>query len=76
MKIVFLNETKVFKWKQVSWLKIKFLNGITEIIENQIIESILKLLNKRKYRTKTQIIEWTNNYWIKNKLLNKYAITA
>ena len=76
MKIVFLNETKVFKWKQVSWMKIKFLNGITEIIENQIIESILKLLNKRKYRTKTQIIEWTNNYWIKNKLLNKYAITA
>ena len=76
MKIIFLNETKVFKWKQVSWIKIKFLNGITEIIENQIIESILKLLNKRKYRTKTQIIEWTNNYWIKNKLLNKYAITA
>ena len=76
MKIVFLNETKVFKWKQVSWMKIKFLNGITEIIENQIIESILKLLNKRKYRTKTQIIEWTNNYWIENKLLNKYAITA
>ena len=76
MKIIFLNETKVFKWKQVSWMKIKFLNGITEIIENQIIESILKLLNKRKYRTKTQIIEWTNNYWIKNKLLNKYAITA
>ena len=33
-------------------MKIKFLNGITEIIENQIIESILKLLNKRKYRTK------------------------
>ena len=76
MKIIFLNETKVFKWKQVSWMKIKFLNGITEIIENQIIESILKQLNKRKYRTKTQIIEWTNNYWIKNKLLNKYAITA
>ena len=76
MKIIFLNETKVFKWKQVSWMKINFLNGITEIIENQIIESILKLLNKRKYRTKTQIIEWTNNYWIKNKLLNKYAITA
>ena len=76
MKIIFLNETKVFKWKQVSWMKIKFLNGITEIIENQIIESILKLLNKRKYRTKTQIIEWTNNYWIENKLLNKYAITA
>ena len=43
-------------------MKIKFLNGITEIIENQIIESILKLLNKRKYRTKTQIIESTNNY--------------
>ena len=76
MKIIFLNETKVFKSKQVSWMKIKFLNGITEIIENQIIESILKLLNKRKYRTKTQIIEWTNNYWIENKLLNKYAITA
>ena len=76
MKIIFLNETKVFKSKQVSWMKIKFLNGITEIIENQIIESILKLLNKKKYRTKTQIIEWTNNYWIENKLLNKYAITA
>ena len=79
MKIIFLNETKVFKWKQVSWMKIKFLNGITEIFENQIIESILKLLNKRKYRTKPKslneltIIESKTSYWINMLLLHKHS---
>ena len=33
----FLNQTKVFEWKEVSWTKIRFFNEIIEIIENQII---------------------------------------
>ena len=32
----FLNQTKVFEWKEVSWTK-RFFNEIIEIIENQII---------------------------------------
>ena len=73
-----MNQTKVFEWKQVSWMVTRFLN---EIIENQIIEQVLRLLDKMKYSwTNIQllnelvtIIEPKTSYWINMLLLHKHS---
>lgn len=56
-------------------MKKRLLNEITEISENQITETISKLLHETKQNcTKTYINEPINNYWIGNKLLNNYVV--
>lgn len=56
-------------------MKKRPLNEIIEITENQIIETISKLLHETKQnRTKTYINKPINNYWIGNELLNNYVV--
>ena len=70
MKIKFLNENKflnehhIFEWNESFWMKMKFLNEIIEI--DKTTQNWTKIL----------IIEWINNYWLENILMNKYVMIA
>ena len=58
-------------------MKTSFLNEIIEIIENQIIEQILRLLNrtgqKSKLLNELTIIESKTSYWKNMPLLHKHS---
>ena len=69
MSIRFLNETRVFEWKQVSWMKIRYLNEINETIEHLIMLMLLEnKMIKRKQKSKIlnelTIIESELSYWL------------
>ena len=78
MSIRFLNETRVFEWKQVSWMKIRYLNEINETIEHLIMLTLLEnKMIKRKQKSKIlnelTIIESELNYWLNMPLLFIYS---
>ena len=57
MKTRCLNN-KIFEWNWKLWTKIKFLDEIIEIIENQVIKQI------SNYWIKLNKVEKNLNYWM------------